>query len=219
MKRIIAAFLFLALLAAPVAAALDPYKLLGSISVLQTAGRNMCSVTSIDATRKYYLTAAHCVVKQFPGADGAVADETPNEGLTVDGHPAFVVALTVAQDMAILVVPASTRPALKMAKTPVRHLDDVVVAGHPLGWNFPTTTKGYVASPGGVFTGAYPFNRPYMILQVVGAPGNSGSSVVNAQMDIVSVIQISWGRSFEPMMGSAPYSELVAFAGRYFGRK
>jgi S1-C subfamily serine protease len=57
-----------------------------------------------------------------------------------------------------------------------------------------------------------------MILQVSGAPGNSGSSVVNEKLEVVSVVQINWGRAFEPVMGSAPFAELARFAGKYFAK-
>ena len=221
MRRICATLVLLALLASPALAALNPYRYLASISVLQTAGRNMCSVTAIDNVRDYYLTAAHCVVARFPDEHDRTVDATPNRDLTVDGLAAYVVEANVVEDLAILHVPGANRPALKLAKQAPRYLDKVTMAGHPFGWDAPTVMVGTVASPSLKFTENYddfPFNKFYMILQVSGAPGNSGSSVVNAKMEVVSVVQISWGRAFEPVMGSAPYAELVRFASEYFAK-
>jgi S1-C subfamily serine protease len=206
-------------LATPLSAGLNPYTYLRSISVLQTAGRNMCSVTAIN--KEYYLTAAHCVVAAFPTAENPTVDSTPNDDLTIDGRPAHLLDVNVLQDLAVLQVPGADRPALKLAKIAPRLLDAVTVAGHPFGWDIPTVMVGTVANVSGRFTtdpSDFPFTKRYMILQVSGAPGNSGSSVVNARMEVISVIQISWGRSFEPVMGSAPYAELVKFASRYFSK-
>jgi S1-C subfamily serine protease len=110
---------------------------------------------------------------------------------------------------------------LKLAKVAPRLLDKVTMAGHPFGWDAPTVMVGTVAAVRLRFTtdpSEFPFTKHYMILQVSGAPGNSGSSVVNEKLEVVSVIQISWGRSFEPIMGSAPFAELARFAGKYFAK-
>ncbi len=219
MRRILASLVLLCLLAAPLAAALNPYTYLKSVSVLQTAGRNMCSVTAIN--KEYYLTAAHCVVANFPTAEAPLVDETPNDNLTIDGRPAYLLDVNVLQDLAVLEVPGADRPALKLAKVAPRLLDKVTMAGHPFGWDFPTVMVGTIAAVRLRFTtdpSEFPFTKHYMILQLSGAPGNSGSTVVNEKMEVVSVIQISWGRAFEPVMGSSPYTDLVKFAGRYFAR-
>lgn len=219
MRRILITFTLLAALVAPLAAAVNPYTYLRSVSVLQTAGRNMCSVTAIS--KEYYLTAAHCVVATFPTAEAPAVDATPSENLTVDGLPAIVADVNVLQDLAVLRVVGSRRPALKLAEKAPRYLDRITMAGHPFGWDAPTVMVGTVAAPYLQFTkdpAEFPFTKHYMILQVSGAPGNSGSSVVNEKREVVSVVQISWGRSFESVMGAAPYAELARFAGKYFTR-
>ena len=223
--RWIALLLAIVLCASPLSATPNPYRLLRSISVLQADGRNICSVTSINNDKKYYLTAAHCVLANFPfpGNQDPDMDKTfvavPNANMSIDGHPAYLLDVNVDGDMAILFVPYANRPALRLSEKGVRYSDKITVAGHPLGWNQPTIFHGWVASPSLRFTedfDAYPFNKFYMILQVAGAPGNSGSSVVNEAMKIVGIVQISWGRSFEPVLGASPYADLKAFAGKYF---
>jgi S1-C subfamily serine protease len=219
MRRILTTLALLALLVAPSFAALNPYTYLRSVSVLQTAGRNMCSVTAIN--KEYYLTAAHCVVANFPTAEAPLVDETPNDNLTIDGRQAHLLDVDVLQDLAVLEVPGADRPALKLAKVSPRLLEKVTMAGHPFGWDFPTVMVGTVAALSLRFTtdpADFPFTKHYMILQVSGAPGNSGSSVVNEKLEVVSVVQINWGRAFEPVMGSAPFAELARFAGKYFAK-
>ena len=214
--RRLAFLLAIVLCASPLLATPNPYRLLKSVTALQTDGRNMCSVTSINNEKKYYLTAAHCVLAQFPDAE-----QGPNENMSIDGKPAFLVDVNGEKDLAVLMAPGTNRPALKLAKKSVRYLDEVYVTGHPFGWKDATVFRGWVSHPSTQFTDDprdYPFTKRYMILQVSGAPGNSGSSVVNENMEVVSVIQISWGRSFEPVMGSAPYHELVRFASKYFAK-
>ncbi len=216
MRRIIVTLALLIALASPLTAALNPYRYLASVSALQTAGRNMCSVTAI--AKEVYLTAAHCVVARFPDGGDQTVDPTPNDDLTIDGRPAHLLDINVIEDLAVLEVPGASRPPLKLAKTAPRLLDKVTMAGHPFGWDAPTVMVGTIAATSLRFTDNFPFNKRYMNLQVSGAPGNSGSSVVNAKMEVVSVVQISWGRSFESVMGSAPYAQLVRFAGKYFSR-
>lgn len=215
MRRWLTLSLLLLLLTQPVAfAELNPYRYLASVSTLQLQGGNICSVTSINRKKQYFLVAAHCVVPGWPEPNAPYGPGM----LAIDGKAAYVFDIDVNRDMAVVFAPGAFRPSLKLAKRPVRYLDDVYVAGHPFGWNAPTVFKGWVSSPSLVFAGHFPFNKAYMILQLSGAPGNSGSSVVNRKLEVVSLVQISWGRSFEPVMGSAPYADLVEFAGKYFGR-
>ncbi len=229
MRRILATLILLGLFVVPAAAGLNPYTYLKSISVLQTAGRNMCSVTAINKEQGYYLTAAHCVLQNFPSPSNDPEESGPpevqepvaNENMTVDGRAAILTDVNVLEDLAVLYVKGATRPALKLATKSPRYLDAVTMAGHPFGWDYPTVMIGTVASPYLRFTKDptdFPFNKYYMILQVSGAPGNSGSSVVNANMEVISVVQISWARTFAPVMGGAPYRELVKFASRYFSK-
>lgn len=217
MRRWLSLSLLLLLLSQPIALAeLNPYRYLSSISVLQKQGDNTCSVTSINQEKQYFLVAAHCVIPEWPVHNAPYGPDV----LAIDGKAAYVFDVDVDRDMAVMFVPGTSRPALKLAKQPVKYLDEVYMAGHPFGWANPTVFRGWVSSPSLIFAGAddFPFNKAYMILQLSGAPGNSGSSVVNRKLEVVSLVQISWGRSFEPVMGSAPYADLVEFAGKYFGR-
>ncbi len=172
---------------------------------------NHCTITSIDSKRHYWLTAAHCVIDGFPSGDVVyrpyfIGDESARQ-------PAVIVAVDVPDDLAIL---QSALPArsLKMQDHEVEWGQKVKVAGHPFGWPEPTLFFGFVANPVTQFTDA---DKPYMILQLAGAPGNSGSAIVNEHDEVVSVLQISWTRSFGNVMGGSPWTRLARFAGAYFG--
>lgn len=184
----------------------NPSRLLDSVTTLQYNGRNACTTTSINQDKAFFLLAAHCF--------GANATDR----LTIDGQSVRIMKLDVARDLAVVMLRGTKRPALKLAKTAPDYLDEVFVAGHPFGWTEPTIFKGLVASPSLQFDDeeGSPFSKPYMILQVAGAPGNSGSSVVNSKMEIVGVVQIGTSKSFSSVMGASPYADLVAFGARYF---
>jgi len=57
-----------------------------------------------------------------------------------------------------------------------------------------------------------------MIVDMRGAPGNSGSAVVNKRGEIVSVVQIGWGvrdafgnNLFGPVLGGVPFEVLAKY--------
>lgn len=226
MTRIIAIIIAVTLLIYPVAsvdAESKPPAILDSIAGLAwttfdpynegAAGevRNHCSTTAINQKMAYWLTAAHCVT--YWGADPEAPWESVVEGYDyqINGHAATVVYLDVRKDLAILQTVGYSPKAIPIAKKGPRYLDEVTVAGYPLGWDVPAITRGYVATPVIVFPG----RAPYTIFQVPGAPGSSGSSVLNKKGQIVSVVQIGWGNTFSPVMGGATFESLIEFLAPY----
>ncbi len=171
---------------------------------------NHCTVTSISERRHLWLTAAHCVM-----TDDLTAVEphdyqigTPAFGYT----PAEVVLADGTVDLAILRTPALGVPALSMSPTPVRTGDAVQVIGHPFGFPESITTYGWVAHPGTAEGGL--LDKPYLLVAVPIAPGDSGAAILNRRHQIVSVVQIGWGRSFSPVAGGAPWAVVRDFVHR-----
>lgn len=171
----------------------------GSVVMLvERLAANICTVSSINEKQRYWLTAAHCV-------------EDMELVYYVAGEKATVVMRDVLNDLAILQTPTQTAPALDLAKKGPEVEDRVTVAGYPFGYPDPFLTLGTVANPSTKFTDEPGFDRPFMLFQVAGAPGSSGSPVVNRKGDLVSVIQIGWGRGFSPIMGGVTFDVLERY--------
>lgn len=205
MRQFIALCALVMLLVAPSISVSASHPLLESVRPLSMAGiddetgqavfGNICTVSSINEKRRLWLTAAHCV-------EGT-------EAKYILGEQILVVMRDVTNDIAVLSTPLASLPALKLAQAGPKVEDRVRVTGHPFGYPYPLVTFGWVSSPYVVLSPELP---PFMLIQVTGAPGNSGSPIVNTKNEIVSVLQISWGRSFSPMLGGATFQKLVQYA-------
>ena len=164
----------------------------------------ICTVSSINERKHYWITAHHCV-------------EDRNLTYFIDNDVVTVEMRDVRNDLAILSTATAYAPALKLAKKGPTFGDKVTVAGYPLGFG-PLLTQGFVANPSLQITDEKPYDRPFMFVQAAGAPGNSGSPIVNSHNELVSVLQISFGRTFGPIMGGATYEILSKYA-EYWSRK
>ena len=183
------------------------------------AYRNICTVSAINTITHLWLTAAHCVVDTYTDEDGIVTTR-PAAGLAIEGHLAFIVKLDEAIDLVILITPDFSLPALRLADKGPFWEDAVRVIGHPYGDPNVTIVPGTVSNPNARSTNEdlqRGFAPAYMYVTTLVAPGNSGSPIVNARGELVSVLQIGWGRVFSHGGGS-PYAALKAFAGGYFER-
>ena len=159
---------------------------------------NVCTTGSINREKHYWLTAAHCVT------------DIGLEGRFIEGIPVKTVHIDVDRDLAVIEVPGLVAKELPMQMSPPRWTEDIFLAGHPFGYPDLFLTRGYIANPL-VRVG----DKYYIAFDIAGAPGNSGSPVLNLQGEIVSVLQIGWGRSFAPVCAGATYENLKTFA-QYF---
>jgi hypothetical protein len=160
--------------------------------------RNICTVSSIEQSRQLWITAAHCVA------------DIGEEGRYVEGSPVELIDVRPEIDIAIIRVRGLRVPALTMQKTPVAWMQEILIVGHPFGYDPVFITRGYVANPRGLLD-----SDPYMLFNVAAAPGNSGSPVINLKGEIVSILQVGWGEGFSPVSGGAPYENLKQFE-QYF---
>lgn len=165
--------------------------------------KNFCTATSISESGHLWLTAAHCVAP--------VKDEAGQEWdfpRYIMGDLVFPVVVSVEKDLAVVYTLHASAPALKVAKKAPKHFDKLVVWGHPFGYGTVFPFIGYVSVLEWLELGN---EKPYMVYHLTGAPGNSGSAVLNSRNEIISVLQIGWGRSFSPVTGGATFEELTRF--------
>jgi S1-C subfamily serine protease len=231
MKRLLPALLLLLLTAAPAFAAkplfansvrplqaLVPVASAEELAIMQMgfpikpsqlAIRNICTITSIDAKRHFWLTAAHCV----GDLEKKALDLLPRY---VDNRPASVVEVSYEKDLAILQTPDYSVPSVKLSSQPPDWMQRLIIAGHPFGYQSLFVTQGWVANP--VARLDPDDAQLYMLMNVPAAPGNSGSCVFNLKGEVVSVLQVGWGRGFSPVSGGSTYWNLRTFALKYFGR-
>ncbi len=155
---------------------------------------NICSMTAVR-TDGVYLTAAHCVA------------EVGSEGRFVDEQKLEVIFVNYVTDIALLKADHVTpRAILKVSFEDLKYEQPVTIVGHPFGYQDVFVSKGWIASP----YARYIDKVPFVLFNVTVAPGNSGSCVLNEDGEIVSILQIGWGREFSPMSGGATTENLKA---------
>ncbi len=165
-----------------------------SIQPLQDeTGRTICTVWSINQSDGLWATAAHCVL----------SDTTPPalEPRMLHGKPVTVVFKNPENDLAVVKSP-DRAPALKMGEAP-RLGDKIAVFGFFWGGPSPTLFQGTIANLS---------LRGYMIYDMRGGPGHSGSPVTNVVGDVISVLQIgvagmTGGATYESLTELLPYWE------------
>lgn len=213
MKRILAAALVALLILVPLPAfSLDPGKILKSVQPIQGVFgtgelRNFCSSASINQQKHYWLTAAHCVEE-----DGYLR--------YVGGDQIKVLMRDVVNDVAVFTTVRVFAPALKLAKEAPKTGDIAMIAGYPFGILDPFVTFGKVISPSAqLCEGEEEFcgERRFLFVDAMAAPGNSGSAIMNSKGELISVLQIGYGRVFGPG-GGAPYAVLKQYAS-YFEKR
>lgn len=214
MKRLVSAIAFLAVFFTVSPRAADGPKFLKSVGVMQMYGenhelRNMCTVGSIRD--HYFVTAAHCVevwmADDTNPFEAAPIDEIDDAPRFVNGALLEVVGHDHTNDLAVVYTPDLKLPALKLGHA-VTFGDQLIVAGHPFGLSSIFVTYGHVSNPHARLDGDD--TRFYMMFNVAGAPGNSGSPVLDSDGKLVSVLQIGFG-GYSPETGGATYDVLKAF--------
>ena len=215
MLKQLSAFLLAAVLAvgcfksSPKVKPVDPYlAILSSIAPIEMQTEDgsyspICTSASINSSRNYWLTAAHCVPEPNPETGYA-----PH--IQILGEVANPVHLDRAKDLAILQTASVHLPIRNIAFYPPKLGDQLILAGHtsPIGMAGPILTFGWVAHPSLIPNLPPPYDRPQMVIQIPGAPGHSGSPILNKHGDVVSVLQTGWGSSWGPVVMGAPFSDI-----------
>ena len=138
---------------------------------------------------------------------------------SIAGSPATVIFADMRADIAILQTSINDRgmKPLRLASTHPIWASKVSMVGYPFGQG-PMYAEGYVSNPSFQFVNAPGWeHRRFMVYNMAGCPGNSGSPVVNSRVEVVSVLQFGFGTSCGPIMGGTTLTTLRQVAGAYFG--
>ncbi len=166
--------------------------------------RAICTVNSINSQIGLWLTAAHCL-------DGAVLVAQPQADGTTVLHAAKVMALDKKFDLGILYTHTLKVTNLHLAPQSPSAGDSVHVLGFPLGLPVLQWFKGYVSSLVTPLPEQDGSMTDYMLYGMTVCGGNSGSVVLNDKDEVISVLQIGFGRPCSSFSGGVPYETLVAF--------
>jgi hypothetical protein len=93
--------------------------------------RNICTATSINQTKQYWLTAGHCVGEQM---------------LFISGHAAYTAFLDKKADLAVLQTLDLPTPALKLRPTQPTVEQHIKIVGHPVGLEAVQVFSGRISS-------------------------------------------------------------------------
>ena len=145
------------------------------------------------------MTAAHCVVDET----GEIVDRP----YFIDGHPAIVFEVNVADDLALLqTTDWGVKTGLKLANRAPRQGELVENMGFSWGQAHPFYYLGYVAST------EY---EDFIFAGMVAIGGQSGSPIVNSDGKVVGVCHVRWGggpfSDFSPLLGFTQYETLKAY--------
>ena len=195
--------LLLAFASVPCVWARDFTELFASVSPVQLVAvddegkatlNNICTATSINSDKHFWLSAAHCFELDSFGPR------------YIGGDVVKLIKIDPLNDIAIVQTERAFAPAMRMAKVAPELGDSLMVVGHPFGINLAILTFGSLAHPGTNL--GDPQGKDYMLYTVVAAPGNSGSAVLNLKGEVISVLQIGFGRTFAPMVGGSTFEQL-----------
>jgi S1-C subfamily serine protease len=159
-----------------------------------TVLQNVCTATSINAEKHYWLTAAHCVEQET----------------LVSNHIAISVFKDDDADVAVLHTPHYSRPALKLRPTAPTVSLSVTVASYPAGLSVIQLFSGRVSSLRTPIQGS-----DYMMFDLTVCQGSSGSAVVDENNQIISVVQVAFGFGCSQFSGGVPWENLVRLVSGY----
>jgi S1-C subfamily serine protease len=139
-----------------------------------------------------------------------------NEERFILGDLVEPVVIDTTVDLAILRTNRAFAPALTLSRKAPVVGDPIQMLGYPLGFNSIFHTRGWVAN---LAFKERDYSKTFMVYQVVGAPGNSGSPILNEKGELVSVLQFGWSadhQTFGPIAGGVTYETLKHFVIGYF---
>jgi S1-C subfamily serine protease len=160
-----------------------------------------CTAFVIDANHEkntdLLMTAAHC--------DG--------EGLYADHSPAKVVSKDTKNDLMVIEVEDTDKPALKLAKANPKIGEEVMSYGYGYALDRPLARVAHISDDktyipdGGV-------GGPFLVTDTSFVPGQSGGPVVNSAGEVVMIVQM--GNS---VVGLGRGAEIIkGRMGKYFGK-
>lgn len=159
----------------------------------------ICTSTPINTNPTLYLTAFHCVVE---GGKLVKFSIGPN-------YMGTVWAVDAEDDLALLYTQfLDYKEGIRLASKSPRAEEVVHMNSFPLGTDVPHYSTGYIASLHTMFPG---LSHPKMMFGISNCMGSSGSAVLNAKGEVVSVLQIGLGSPCAPVMGGVTYEKLKAF--------
>lgn len=162
---------------------------------IRTLG-NICTATSINSDKHYWLTAAHCVV---------------NPEIYVANRHADVVFSDAEADLAVLHTEGYSLPSLKLRGSRPAVEQPILMVGHPVGLPQVQVFHGRISSLRTVME-----DGDYMMFDMTACGGNSGSAVVDSNDQVVSVLQIGFGEGCSAFSGGAPWETLARLVYKYF---
>lgn len=179
MGRVVVAFLSSVIVFVPLYAANDWTAIVPTLADAVMQISDTCSAFAIDNEREYVLTARHC------------ASADPAQPTIVDLIPARVVADDVKRDLMVLQVPGLQRKALKLAAHDPATGEEVASYGYGGGYAKPMLRIAHVANRRISLLG---LDGEWVMVDGAFVGGQSGSPVVNAQGEVVSIVQMSSDR-------------------------
>ena len=206
MKRLVAAFAFLALAFSPAFAANEwtdvAARVYDSIAYL-TGPQGSCTAWTIDSKRYFVLSAAHCY-QEVSGVSVVL----------VDNVPARLVAKDTKKDLLVLQVPGLDRPALKLAKSNPKIGDVVASYGFGLALERPLFRVTHI-SDDKLYVPFEGIGGPFIITDSNFVGGQSGAPVVDLNGDVVMIVQMGSSVGFGLGVGAETIRDKM---GRYFER-
>lgn len=198
----------------PLNASVQPLQVIVTMDDGSTSARTFCTAFSINEKQHYWATARHCLIPETEEEADAL------KTISILGHPVHEVYRDPRTDVALLQGDEADAPRLPLStrvprvfSTAFATNDPIEIRGFPYGYGL-IVTQGYLGAHylllhHDQFVGDIPCD----ILDVTGAPGNSGSPVLmNGQ-----VVGLVWG-GFEKSAHaiSVPLEELTRALGPYW---
>lgn len=170
-----------------------------SLAFLMVGQEGSCTAFSINEKENYVLTANHCFGHDVEGKD-----------LLVDNAPAKLVARDQKKDLLVLFVKGLDKPAIHLAKSNPKVGDEMASYGFGYALSKPLFRVTHASA---IDTEEAPGE---IITDTDFTPGQSGGPVVNADGDLVMIVQAGDGHGLGIGRGVEDIKKAV---GRYFEDK